>query len=217
VKRCGLSVVKSGRTRGRGLLVCIEGLDKSGKTTHSRLLVKDLNEMGYDAVYTREPSLGEVGRLIRKIILHGWRRAPPVLEAVLFAADRFDHVEKEIKPALEEGKIVVSDRYLYSSLAYQGASGLDLDWIMEINRFALPPDLAIYIDVPVEVLAKRMGEKRSVMEWPRIQSEVRKVYLKLVEKGFLVPVDGNRPVEEVSREILSLVLERLKGKGRLRV
>jgi len=217
VKRCGLSVAKSGRTRGRGLLVCIEGLDKSGKTTHSRLLVKDLNEMGYDAVYTREPSLGEVGRLIRKIILHGRRRAPPVLEAVLFAADRFDHVEKEIKPALEEGKIVVSDRYLYSSLAYQGASGLDLDWIMEINRFALPPDLAIYIDVPVEVLAKRMGGKRSVMEWPRIQSEVRKVYLKLVEKGFLVPVDGNRPVEEVSREILSLVLERLKGKGRLRV
>jgi thymidylate kinase len=71
--------------------------------------------------------------------------------------------------------------------------------------------------VPVQVLAKRMGERRSVMEWPRIQLEVREVYLKLIKKGLLVPVDGNRPVEEVSREILSLVLERLKGKGRLRV
>lgn len=196
---------------GKGFLVCIEGLDKSGKTTHSRLLVKALNNMGYDAIYTCEPSRGVFGSLLRNIILHGQRRAPPVLEAVLFAADRFDHVENEIKPALKEGKIVVSDRYLYSSLAYQGASGLDLDWIREINRFAPTPDLAIYIDVPVEVILERIRKGRSLMEWPKIQFEVQKVYLRLVEEGLLVPVDGNRPVDEVSRDILSMVLERLEG------
>lgn len=195
----------------RGVFICIEGLDASGKTTHARRLVRNLRRRGFDAVYTTEPSRGEIGRFVRKYILQRKRRVPSVVEALLFAVDRVDHVEKRIKPALEEGKIVVSDRYVYSSLAYQGAAGLDLKWIEEINRLALPPDLAIYMDVPPEVVVKRMKRKKSVMERLETQRRVREVYMKFVENGKLVPVDGNRRKDEVAKDILTVVLDFLKN------
>ena len=195
----------------KGVFICVEGLDASGKTTHAHRLVRNLRRKGFDAVYTTEPSRGEIGRFIRRFVLQRKSRVPSVVEALLFAVDRVDHVEKEIKPALEEGKIVVSDRYVYSSLAYQGAAGLDLKWIEEINRMALPPDLAIYIDVPPEVVVKRIRRKKSVMERLETQRRVRDVYMKFVENGKLVPVDGNRRKNEVTKDILTLVLDFLKN------
>jgi len=195
----------------KGVFICIEGLDASGKTTHSRRLVRNLRRRGFDAVYTTEPSLGEIGRFVRKHILQRKRRVPSVVEALLFAVDRVDHVEKEIKPALEEGKIVVSDRYVYSSLAYQGAAGLDLKWIEEINRLALPPDLAIYLEVPPEVVVKRIRRKKSVMERLETQRRVREVYMKFVKNGRLVPINGNREKDEVAKDILAVVLDFLKN------
>jgi len=195
----------------KGVFICIEGLDASGKTTHAHRLVRNLRRKGFDAVYTTEPSRGEIGRFIRTYILQRKRRVPSVVEAVLFAVDRVDHVEKEIKPALENGKIVVSDRYVYSSLAYQGAAGLDLKWIEEINRLALPPDLAIYIDVPPEAVVKRIRRKKSVMERLETQRKVRKVYMKFVKNGKLVSVDGNRRKDEVAKDILKVILDFLKN------
>jgi len=197
--------------RNKGVFICIEGLDASGKTTHSRRLVRNLRRRGFDAVYTTEPSPGEIGRFIRKYILQRRRRVPSVVEALLFAVDRVDHVEKRVKPTLEEGKIVASDRYIYSSLAYQGAAGLDLRWIEEINKLALPPDLAIYIDVPPEVVVKRIRRKKSVMETLETQRRVREVYMKFVKEGRLVPVDGNRVKDEVAKDILTVVLDFLKN------
>lgn len=201
--------------RGRGWLICIEGLDKSGKTTQSRLLVEALRKMGFETIYTSEPSGGEIGRFIEQYILHRRERAPVAVEALLFAADRVDHAEKVIKPMLNEGKIVVSDRYIYSSLAYQGAGGLDLDWIMEINKMAPRPDLAIYLDVPVEVVMERIRResRRSVMEFREIQVRVREIYLELVRRGLLVLINGNRPIASVSQDIQRVVVERLKLKG----
>jgi dTMP kinase len=193
------------------LFVCIEGLDKSGKTSQSILLVNSLSGKGFDAVYTTEPSRGEIGKFIRRHVLSRKERVPAVVEALLFAADREDHVETQIKPMLKEGKVIVSDRYVYSSLAYQGAAGLDIEWIKEINRSALKPDLAIYLDVPVEVVSRRSARRRSVMELPYIQKAVQEVYLRFVREGELVPIDGKRPIEEVSRDIEALVLERLEG------
>lgn len=190
----------------RGVFVCIEGLDASGKTTQARWLVRNLRRKGLEAVYTTEPSAGKIGRFIRSHILKRKKRVPSVVEALLFAVDRVDHVERGIKPALQEGKIVVSDRYVFSSLAYQGAAGLDLNWIEAINRSALSPDLAIYIDVPPEVLAKRIKRKRSVMERLGVQQKVREIYMQLVEGGRLRLIDGNRPADEVSKAILAAVL-----------
>ena len=197
--------------RKRGIFICIEGLDASGKTTHALQLVDDLRQRGFDALYTTEPSPGEIGEFIRTYVLRRKRRVPSVVEALLFAVDRVDHVERVVKPALQRGKIVVCDRYLYSSLAYQGAAGLDLNWIREINRHTLAPDLAIYIDVPPEVVVKRIRWKKSVMEKLRTQRKVQEIYTKLVEEGWLVRVDGNRPKDDVSKDVLAVVLDFLKS------
>ena len=139
---------------------------------------------------------------------------PSVVEALLFAVDRVVHVEKEIKPALSKGRIVVSDRYVYSSLAYQGAAGLDMKWIKEINRFVLLPDLAIYIDVPPEVVVRRLRGRRSVMERLKIQRQVQGTYTRLVENGSLLSIDGNLPRSKVAKNILTVVLCFLRGCGK---
>lgn len=194
----------------KAFFICIEGLDASGKTTQAHRLVRNLRQRDFEAVYTTEPSSGEIGRFIRTRILQRKKRAPSVVEALLFAVDRIDHVERKIKPALQKGKIVVCDRYMFSSIAYQGAEGLNIEWIEEINGSALPPDIAIYLDVPLEVVVKRMKRKRSVMERLKVQRRVREVYMKLVESGRLTLIDGNRTVDEVSKDTLKVVLDFLK-------
>ena len=133
----------------KGVFICIEGLDGSGKSTQAKLLTKKLNKAGYNAIYTAEPSQGKIGKFIRKRLFEQ-ARMPTTAEALLFAADRIEHVQNQVAPALEEGKIVVSDRYVYSSLAYQGSAGLSLDWIEAVNANALKPDLCIFIDVEPE-------------------------------------------------------------------
>ncbi len=192
------------------LFICIEGLDASGKTTQARRLVVNLRRKGFDAMYTTEPSSGEIGSFVKSDILRLRRRVPAVVEAVLFATDRVDHLEHEVKPALQKGRIVVSDRYLFSSLAYQGAEGLDLKWIEKINRWALKPDLSIYLNVPLEVAMKRMKQKRSVMERLETQEKVLHAYLQLVQDGRLFLVDGDRTEKVVSLDILKMVLDKLE-------
>lgn len=197
----------------KGTFICIEGLDGSGKTTHTHKLVRNLRKRGFDAVYTTEPSRGELGTFIRGTILEGKKRVPRVVEAVLFAADRLEHLEKDVKPALDQGKIVVSDRCVYSSLAYQGSAGLELDWIEQINSSAFLPDLTVYIDVPPEIVLNRIRRKKSVMEHLEIQKEVQKVYKKYVNDGKLMPVNGNGTKSQVEHSILKLVLEFLRTKS----
>ncbi|MGQ9530884.1 MAG: dTMP kinase [Candidatus Bathycorpusculaceae bacterium] len=196
--------------RRKSCFICIEGLDGCGKTTQTKLLVKKLRKLGYDAIYTAEPSSGKIGRFIRKYCLHGGKRVSTTVEALLFAADRFEHVEKEIVPALNEGKIVVSDRYVYSSFAYQGAAGLDLKWIRDINKHALHPDLALFVDVDPKIAIKRLKSKKSVMEDLETQEKVRAMYFGFVESGELVRVDGNKSKAEVAKDILKLVVGFLK-------
>jgi len=197
----------------KGIFICIEGLDGSGKTTHAHRIVRNLQKKGFDAVYTTEPSRGELGKFIRTSVLQGKKRVPRVVEALLFAVDRVEHLEKMVKPALEEGKIVISDRCMYSSFAYQGAAELDLEWIEEINRMALPPDLAIYIDVPPEVVVERIRRKKSVMERLETQRKVREVYMKYVKNGKLVAVDGDKRKGEVTRNILNVILDFLQNRN----
>jgi len=201
------------KTKGKGFFVCIEGLDGCGKTTQAKLLVKRLKNRGYDVIYTAEPSLGKIGQFIKKHCLHGAKRVSSIVEALLFAADRFEHVERDVIPALNEGKLVVSDRYVYSSLAYQGAAGLDLKWIEKINEHALRPDLAFFVDVKPEIVIKRLKPKKSVMENLETQRKVREVYTKFVEKGELTKIDGNRSKKEVSNDILKAVLNFLEKYG----
>ncbi|MEM3760089.1 MAG: dTMP kinase [Candidatus Bathyarchaeia archaeon] len=199
--------------KGKGCFICVEGLDGCGKTTQTKLLVRKLRKVGYAAVYTAEPSSGKIGRFIRKYCLHGEKRVSAIVEALLFAADRFEHVKDKIIPALNEGKVVVSDRYVYSSLAYQGAAGLDLKWIKEINQHAIRPDLAIFIDVEPDVAIKRLKSKKSVMEDLETQKKVRSVYLDFVKSGELVKIDGNSSKAEVAKDILTFVLKFLEKRS----
>jgi dTMP kinase len=195
----------------KGLFVCIEGLDGCGKTTQTKLLVKTLRKMAYDAVYTAEPSRGRIGEVVREYCLHGKKRGSVVVEALLFAADRYEHVKNEVVPALREGKTVVSDRYVYSSFAYQGAAGLDLKWIEMINKHAIKPDLSMFLDVKPETVIQRLKAKKSVMENFETQQKVREVYMKFVENKKLIKIDGNKSIKEVADAILKVTLKRLKS------
>ncbi|MGA2680280.1 MAG: dTMP kinase [Candidatus Bathyarchaeia archaeon] len=189
---------------GKGVFICVEGLDGSGKTTQAQILTDRLNK-SCRAFYTAEPSCGRTGAFIREGCLYGEKRLPVAAEALLFAADRIDHVENEIKPALEEGKVVICDRYLYSSYAYQGGAGLNLGWIKRINSYALKPDYAIFVDVPPERVLERLRRKKSVMETLEIQRGVREVYLSFVKKGELISIDGDRTKDEVANDLFSKV------------
>lgn len=197
--------------RKTGVFICVEGIDGSGKTTQARCLVETLTKRGYDAVYTSEPSQGTFGEIIRRYILQGDERVPTVVEAVLFAVDRLDHIANEITPFLKEGRIVVCDRYVHSSIAYQGARGdVDLQWIERINEHAIIPDLAIYIDVPAEIAVSRFKRKKSTMETLEIQREVREIYGKLVDEKLLAPVDGSPPIQKVAEAVENLVFQVLE-------
>jgi dTMP kinase len=202
---CNAKPVRVEIVSKKGAFICIEGLDGCGKTTQAKLLVAKLRK-SHNAVYTAEPSRGKIGVFIRENCLYGEKRVSSEVEALLFAADRVDHIENEIRPALNDGKLVVSDRYVYSSLAYQGATGLSIDWIEAINANALRPDLAIFLDVAPKTVMQRLKEKKSVMETLETQQKVREFYLKFVEKGALVRVDGNQAKEGVTEALLAVVL-----------
>lgn len=189
---------------GKGVFICVEGLDGCGKTTQAKLLAKELRN-SHNAVYTAEPSHGKIGTYIRNSYLYREKRLSIVLEALLFAADRIDHIETEVLPALNEGRLVISDRYVYSSLAYQGAAGLSLDWIEKVNEHALKPDLAVFIDVNPETVMRRLKPKKSVMENMETQQKVREVYLKFVQNGSLIKINGDKPKKEVAKEVYQVV------------
>jgi dTMP kinase len=193
----------------KGVFIVIEGLDGSGKTTQSTLLARKLSE-NHKVLCTAEPSYGKIGAFIRNDCLYEERRLPTEAEALLFAADRIQHMQNELTPALSEGKIVICDRYIYSSLAYQGSAGLSLDWIKTINARAIEPDFALFIDVPPERVLQRLQRKRSVMETLKTQKRVREIYLKYVEKGELISIDGDRSKDVVAEELCSNVLSLLK-------
>jgi dTMP kinase len=195
----------------RGVFIVFEGIDGSGKSTHIKALAKELKGRGYNVIQTSEPSKDRIGNFIRRYAERNDHRLTPETEALLFAADRFEHVMTVVEPALKRGRIVISDRYLYSSLAYQGAGGLDLDWIREMNRFAPKPDLGILLDLLPEFSLQRVERRKTVFEVSDYLRKVRNIYLRLVEEGELVKVDADKPRKAVQEEIFSLVNELLDG------
>ncbi|WP_297477299.1 dTMP kinase [Thermococcus sp.] len=199
-----------------GTFIVIEGIDGAGKSTQARLLAEWFEERGEEVVLTKEPTDTAFGKLIRRLVLTGGRegiidgaRISHEAEALLFAADRAEHVEKLIKPSLKEGKIVISDRYFYSSLAYQWARGLDLEWLIDLNRFAVRPDLAILLDLPVKESMKRLRSRSIKSEFDKIaelQKAVRENYLKLAERfPEMKIVNALASVEDIHNDIVALV------------
>jgi len=147
-------------TAGAGRFITIEGIDGSGKTTQARMLVTWLGRAGYAALGTREPGGTEAGQTIRSLLLDPkyWRLAARA-ELLLYLADRAQHVDEVIRPALAEGKVVVCERFTDSTLAYQGyGRGLELDWLRQLNQYAtgcLTPDLTLVLEITPESAAAR--------------------------------------------------------------
>jgi dTMP kinase len=195
--------------RSKGVFVVLDGIDGCGKSLHSKLLRDGLQARGFNAVRTWEPSESSVGKFIQTMLMT--EKIHPIVEALLFAADRYQHLQAEILPSLQSGKIVVCDRYLHSSLAYQGAQGIDESWIKTINNFAMKPDIAFYLDVPPSVGLGRIRRKKTVLENMEIQEKVREKYLEFVRTGELFLVDANRPIEEVEGDLLKSILQRLES------
>jgi len=196
----------------KGVFIVFEGIDGSGKSTHIKALAEELSSQGYGVLQTSEPSKDRIGNFIRRYAERNDSRLTPETEALLFAADRFEHVKTVIEPALRRGRIVISDRYLYSSLAYQGAGGLEVDWIREMNRFAPKPDLGILLDILPEFSLQRVNRRKTVFENSDYLRKVRNIYLKLVEEEEeLVRIDADKPRKAVQAEIFSLVQKLLEG------
>lgn len=194
----------------KGVFVVLEGGDGSGKSTQQVLLVDRLRSAGRDVVATREPGATEVGAAIRSLVLGGGD-VDPRTEALLIAADRAEHVAEVIRPALERGAVVVSDRHVPSSLAYQGvARGLGVDEIAGLSAWAtggLTPDLVMVLDVPAaEAAGRRAGpEDRMEREGSEFRALVNKAYRDLADQYGWAVVDGTQPVDAVAERIWALV------------
>ncbi|MEM3095406.1 MAG: dTMP kinase [Nitrososphaerota archaeon] len=198
----------------RGRLIAVEGVDGAGKTTQARTLTRWLNREGFRAVYTCEPTQGPVGRLVRKH-LSGRLKLSEETVALLFAADRLEHLRTFVKPYLKRGFTIVSDRYLHSSIAYQTALTGRPDWVEQINGLAPEPDLSILLDVPVGMAIERLRLRRSERyERMRFLRRVRRNYLRLVRSGRMVLVDGRGGRGDVAHMIAEKVRRHLIGFGR---
>jgi dTMP kinase len=161
----------------RGFLLALEGVDGSGKTTQARLLAVSLLQQGREVVLTQEPGAGPMGQRLRRYLRGPARRLTPQDELELFLADRREHVDQVIKPALAAGQMVITDRYYYSSVAYQGALGLDPIWILEANEaFAPRPDLVFILVIPVARALARLRRPRQLSEKPAYLERVAAIY-----------------------------------------
>ncbi len=192
----------------RGLFIVFEGIDGSGTTTQTERLVAWLCETG-SAIRTAEPTDSEFGRLLRRV-LKGDVPAPAATTALMFAADRVDHMDRKIEPALARGTHVVSDRYVVSSFAYQG-SLLELDFVKRINSLARTPDLTIFLRVSAEVAMERIARSRTerdAYERLEFQREVAQSYERSIlepEAGRVEIIDGEQRPDDITSQIRSLV------------
>lgn len=196
----------------RGVFIVLEGIDGSGKTSIANMIISELSAKGFKTLYTFEPTDSEIVSLVKTRL--GDLR-DPYIDALTFALDRLLHVKSKVMPALKEGHVIICDRYYYSSVAYQGAQGAPVEWILEVNKWALKPDIAIYLDVdPAIAIKRKLGISSRFPEFEKLelQYKVRDVYLKLVELGLLVLVDASRSLSEVYSDVRKLVFKAIEEK-----
>jgi dTMP kinase len=207
-------------TVSRGLFLTFEGGDGSGKSTQSALLTEWLASQGRTVVHAREPGGTELGLEVREIVLHRRGHIAPRAEALLYAADRAHNVATVVRPALERGDIVIQDRYLDSSVAYQGAGRvLDPAEVREVSLWAtehLLPDLTILLDLDIETGRARLDDART--RYDRLEAEaaefhhrVREAYLALAaaEPARFLVLDATEPVDALAERVRTRVSDLL--------
>ena len=197
----------------KGLFITFEGGDGCGKTTQIELLDKYLKDKGYETLLTREPGAKGLGIKIREILLNYDGDVSPNCESFLFLADRAQHVDCIIKPAIEQGKIILCDRHTDSTVAYQGyGRGLDIDRINMLNNIAtsgLKPDLTIVLDVDVETSMQRVGKEKDRMEAAGIEffKRVRNGFLEIAKKepARVKVINSSDTIENIHKQVVDLV------------
>lgn len=205
------------------MFISFEGIDKSGKSTQISLLVDYLKQKGYEVVQTCEPGGTRLGEKIERILLEpSTKEISGISELFLYLADRAEHVEKIIKPALEKGKIIISDRFTDATIAYQGhGRELDIPWIKELNKrvtHGLSPDITFLLDISPDLAKKRSGsEEKDRIENEKISfhQKVRQGYLKLAKRHAerIKVINGEGSVEEIQstiRKILGKYLSQIR-------
>ena len=196
-----------------GLFITFEGADGCGKTTQIELLDKYLRDKGFETLLTREPGARGLGVKLREILLNYDGEVSPVAESFLFLADRAQHVDCIIKPALKEGKIILCDRHTDSTVAYQGyGRNLDLDRINYLNNIAtsgLKPDLTIVFDIDVETSMSRVGKNKDRMESAGVEffNRVREGYLEIAQKEpqRVRVINSSDTIENIHKKVVELV------------
>ncbi len=210
----------SAKAKSPGFFLVFEGIDGAGTTSQQRWLCERLASLGYQVHKTAEPTGNPVGRLIRGVLRGEHAPFSAHALALLFAADRADHLAREIEPSLADGKIVVCDRYVLSSLAYQTFAGVPLDLVQQINATFRVPDLTVYFDLPVEVAAQRRakrGQAQEIFEVDDFQRGVESLYRSQastwLKSGRPIQfVDAARSFDEVSAQLETLVLPALASR-----
>lgn len=208
-----------------GIFITMEGPDGAGKSTQIDLLRGYLLKSGYDIIVCREPGGTVISEAIREVILNkDYKNMGHMTELLLYAAARAQLVEEVIQPALEEGKVVICDRFIESSAVYQGiARGMGIDLVYEINQFAVGntmPDITILLDIDAET---GIGRKKQQAELDRMESEKLEFHKNVVEgyrllaerdKNRMVKIDGRNSIEEIHRQIKGAVNNTLLRDGR---
>lgn len=203
----------------KGLFIVFEGIDGSGTTTQCELLARYIEEQGHPVVHTREPGGTPLAEKIRHLVLDPTEEVDDITEMLLYAASRAQHVHQLIAPALREGTAVVCDRFVASSLAYQGyGRGLGLEPVWQVNQAAVDgclPDLTIYLDLPLGEARRRRRERagkpdRMELAGERLQEKVAKAYRELAgsREDESIILDGTRSQERLAGEVLGKLQER---------
>lgn len=203
----------------KGLFITFEGADGCGKTTQMDLLAEYLKNNGKEVLLTREPGGKGLGEKVREILLNYDGDVSDRCESFLFLADRAQNIDIIVNPAVEEGKIVLCDRHIDSTVAYQGyGRGLDIERINMLNNLATnghKPDLTFVFDIDVETSMKRVGKEKDRMESAGIDfhNRVRKGYLELAkqEPKRIKVLDATKSIEEIHNEVIKIINEKLKS------
>ena len=195
----------------KGYFIVFEGIDCVGKSTIMRLVAEKLRELGYNVYITSEPSNSPIGKLIRDWLLKEHVK-PEHIYALLFTADRYYHYFNEIKYYLDQGYIVLCERYIDSTIVYQMIQGIDRLWIEELNRYIPKPNLVILLDAPLETVIERLSSRRKVEIFEKdIQflRRVREIYLEIAREKNYPIVNTARDIYEIVNEIIEIIKFRL--------
>jgi dTMP kinase len=203
----------------RGKFITFEGIDGSGKSTQLRMLAYELESRGTDIIVTCEPGGTPLGRALREAFLETWEPVAPMAELLSFAADRAQHVEMLIKPAVAAGKVVISDRYADATYAYQGAGrGFPEDKVLNVIDLAtggLKPDLTLFFDITVDEAVRRMAAREEVhtkknrmdVEPEEFYLRVRDAYLGIAAREperFRI-IDAQRPEDAIHNDVMEMI------------